>query len=71
MQNMGLCVQLTRFSLYDYCANSYTLCYYHNQSEVGPICHCLGLGHETMACVVCLAMFLRYISHLGRGLDGI
>ena len=30
----AVCIQLTRFSLYDYCENSYTLSYYHNQSEV-------------------------------------
>ena len=28
----------------------------------GPInCHCLGLDHETMVCVVCLFIFLRHI----------
>ena len=24
-----------------------------------PICHCLGLGHETIVCAVCLTIFLR------------
>ena len=28
------------------------------KSEAWPICHCLGLGHETMVCAVCLSMFL-------------
>ena len=28
------------------------------KSEVWPICHCLGLGHETMVCAVCLPVFL-------------
>ena len=28
------------------------------KSEVWPICHCLGLGHETIVCAVCLSTFL-------------
>ena len=28
------------------------------KSEVCPICHCLGWGHETMVCAVCLSIFL-------------
>ena len=28
------------------------------KSEVWPICHCLGLGHETMVRAVCLSIFL-------------
>ena len=27
------------------------------KSEVWPICHYLGLGHDTMLCTVCLAIF--------------
>ena len=27
------------------------------KSEVWPICHFLGFGHETMVCVVCLSIF--------------
>ena len=27
-------------------------------SEVWPICHCLGLDHETMVCALCLSIFL-------------
>ena len=27
-------------------------------SEVWPTCHCLGLGHETMVCSICLSVFL-------------
>ena len=34
------------------------------KSEVWPICHCLGLGHETMECAVCLSVFL--FPHLSR-----
>ena len=38
----------------------YTLCLIIIiKSEVWPIIHCLGLGHETMVCVVCLSIFLR------------
>ena len=30
---------------------------------IEPICHCLGFGHETMVCDVCLSLFLlKYIS---------
>ena len=31
------------------------------KSEVWTITHCLGLGHETMVCAVCLSMFLLQI----------
>ena len=38
--------------------NIYTLSYYHHQ--IGSI-HCLGLGHETIVCAVCLSIFVRHI----------
>ena len=28
------------------------------KSELWPICHCSGLGNETLVCVVCLSIFL-------------
>ena len=28
------------------------------KSDVWPICHCLGLGHDTMVCSACLSIFL-------------
>ena len=28
------------------------------KSHVWPICHCVGLGHETMVCALCLFVFL-------------
>ena len=31
------------------------------ESEVWPIWHCLGLGHEKMVCAVCLYIFFWYI----------
>ena len=31
------------------------------KSEVWPITHCLGLGHETMVCAVCLSIFLWHV----------
>ena len=31
------------------------------KSEVWTIIHCLGLGHETMVCAVCLSIFLKRI----------
>ena len=37
----------------------YILCLIINiKSEVWTITHCLGLGHETMVCAVCLSIFL-------------
>ena len=35
----------------------------NNKSEVWPICHCLGLGHQTMVCAVCLSIFVYTITH--------
>ena len=37
------------------------------KSEVWPICHCLGFGHETMACAVCLSIFYNALWFLGIG----
>ena len=34
------------------------------KSEVWTITHCLGLGHETMECAVCLSIFLWESPHL-------
>ena len=34
------------------------------KSEVWTITHCLGLGHGTMVCAVCLSIFLLYSSAL-------
>ena len=31
------------------------------KSEVWTIAHCLGLGHETMVCAVCLSIFLWFV----------
>ena len=33
------------------------------KSEVWTITHCLGLGHETMVCAVCLSIFLSQYPH--------
>ena len=33
------------------------------KSEVWPVCHCLGLGHETVVCAVCRFIFLSH-THL-------
>ena len=35
--------------------------YILSRLEVWAIFHCLGLGHETMACAVCLLIFLEYL----------
>ena len=39
--------------------------------EVWIINHCLGLGHETMVCAVCLTMFLCHVAnqHVSRNAD--
>ena len=58
MQYMGLCVfgfpisfiMIVRIPVLDLIIIT--------KSEVGPICHCLGLGHETMVCAVYLSIFL-------------
>ena len=39
------------------------------KSEVRTITHCLGLGHETMVCAVCLSIFL-WICHMAGLLRG-
>ena len=33
------------------------------KSEVWTITHCLGLGHETMVCAVCLSIFLLTVAY--------
>ena len=40
------------------CENMCTLSYYHHQIRSMTHCHCLGLGHETMVCTICLFIFL-------------
>ena len=58
IQYMGLCV----FSLpisFVMIERIYMLCLIIIiKSEVWTITHCLGLGHETMVCAVCLSIFL-------------
>ena len=50
--------QFTHF-LCDDCERIYILCpIIIIKSEVWTITHCLGLGHETMVCAVCLSIFL-------------
>ena len=39
----------------------YTLSYFIIKSEVWTFIHCLGLGLETMVCVVCLFIFLIFL----------
>ena len=53
----AVCFQFTHFLCDDW-ENIYTLSYYLIKSEVWTITHCLGLGHETMVCGVCLSIFL-------------
>ena len=59
IQYMGLCV----FRLPNSPVMIVIMCalsYYHHQI-VWIINHCLGLGHETLVCAVCLTMFLCYV----------
>ena len=39
------------------------------KSEVWTFTHCLGLGHETMACAVCLSTFLEYNENIWTWLN--
>ena len=61
----AVCFQFTYYLCDDW-ENIYTLFYYFIiiiKSQVWGFIHCLGLGHETMVCAVCLATFvLIYIS---------
>ena len=64
IQYVGLCV----FSLpisFVMIERIYILCLIIiTKSEVWTITHCLGLGHETMVCAVCLSIFLWGMSWL-------
>ena len=65
---MGLCV----FSLTNplWWLREYTLCLVIIiKLEVWTIIHCIGLGHETMVCAVCLSIFL-WIRDMARLLRG-
>ena len=33
------------------------------KSEVGPICHCLGLGHETVVCAEWFSIYLFFLAY--------
>ena len=54
----AVCFQFTYFPCDDW-ENIYILCLIIIiKSEVWTITHCLGLGHETVVCAVCLSVFL-------------
>ena len=56
----AVCFQFTHFPSY---VREYTLCLIIIiKSEVWTIIHCLGLGHETMVCAVCILIFLGIVS---------
>ena len=58
IQHMGLCVFSLPIPLV-MIERIYILCLIIIiKSEVWTITHCLGLGHETMVCAVCLSIFL-------------
>ena len=57
IQYVGLCVFSLPNSLV-MIKRIYILCLIIIKSEVWTFTHCLGLGHETMVCAVCLSIFL-------------
>ena len=59
----AVCFQFTHFIVM--IEKIYILCLIFNiKSEVWTITQCLGLGHETMVCAVCLFVFLQVIPFL-------
>ena len=62
MQIHGLCVFSLLISLTMVVRIRVLYLYIIIKSEVWPICHCLVLGHRTMACAVCLSKFLWWLS---------
>ena len=64
MQLMGLCVFVLPISVMIMMIVRISVLYLNIiiKSEVWPICHCLGLGHETIICSVCLSIFLKGLS---------
>ena len=54
------CFQFSHFPCDDW--ENIQFAYYHHQSEVWTIIHCLVLGHETMVCAVCLSIFFWNLS---------
>ena len=56
IQYVGLCVLSLPIS-FVMIERIYILCLTIIKSEVWTITHCLGLGHETMVCAVCLSIF--------------
>ena len=58
-------IRFTHFS-YDNCENICTYLIIIIKSEVWPICHCLGLGQETMVYAACLFIFL--LNEFGYGI---
>ena len=59
----AVCLQFTHFLCDDW-EKIYLCLIIIIKSEVWTITHCLGLGHETMVCAVCLSIFLS--NHWGR-----
>ena len=66
IQYVGLCVFNLPIS-FVMIARIYILCLIIIiKSEVWTITHCLGLGHETKVCAVCLSIFLCILHSLGH-----
>ena len=58
MQYMGLCVFGLSISLMMIVRIRLLCLNIIMKSEVWPVCHCLGLGHKTLVCAICLSIFL-------------
>ena len=58
MKYMGLCAFSLLISLMMIVRYVYFILIITIESEVSPIYHCLGIGHETMVYTVCLFIFL-------------
>ena len=58
MQYMGQCVFSLLISLLMIVRTRVLYLIITIKLEVWTICLCLGLGHETMACIICLSIFL-------------
>ena len=67
MQYMGLCVFSLPVSLMMIVRKYVFYLTVILKSEVGTVCYCLGLGHEAMACAVCLSIFLRMVAISASG----
>ena len=60
----AVCFQFTQFPRDDWDNILFCLIIIIIISEVWTVIHCLGLGHETMVCAVCLFIFIWHLGHI-------